>query len=301
MYDFNSYTEARSIGEAVGILCANPNARVISGGTDILIKLRSQDEAFVGRDLVGITRIPQLSGIAAGADGTITIGAATSFTQIERNDIVARHLGSLVKAAASVGGPQVRNTGTIGGNIANGATSADTAGVLFTYDAMLVIHGRDGVREVPVTEFYAGPGKVKLQQGELLAAIKIAREDYEGYCGSYIKFAVRNAMDIATLGCAVLVRQNGSMNGMIEDLRIAFGVAGPTPLRATSAEQLAKGKPITDELLEQVGEKCLESTNARDSWRAAKAFRQQLIRVLPQRAIRQALGIEGGDGIARKN
>ncbi|MCL2851572.1 MAG: xanthine dehydrogenase FAD-binding subunit XdhB [Defluviitaleaceae bacterium] len=292
MYDFNSYTEAHSIDEAVRALGGNPNARVIAGGTDVLIKLRSRDEAFVGRDLEGITRIPGLAGVSVDTQGDITIGAATSFSQIENDETITRCLASLGTAAGSIGGPQIRNVGTIGGNLANGATSADTAAVLLTYNASLVIHDSSGSHEMPACEFHTGPGKVRLEQGQLLTAVKIARADYEGYRGSYIKFAVRQAMDIATLGCAVLVKMDGNV---IEDLRIAFGVAGPTPLRAAAAERFAKGKVPSGKILEQLGRICLEDTKARDSWRAAKAFREQLITVLPQRAISQALG---GDGNA---
>ena len=292
MYDFKSYTEAYSIEEALRELNNNHNARVIAGGTDVLVKLRSRDAAFVGRDLVGITRIPGLSGVSVNDEGDIIIGAATSFTRLENDDIVTRQLSSLAAAAGSVGGPQIRNMGTIGGNLANGATSADTAAVLMTYNAVLVVHDPSGMREMPIHDFHTGPGKVRLEQGQILVAVKILRADYEGYLGSYIKFAVRQAMDIATLGCAVQVLAH---EGVIEDLRIAFGVAGPTPLRAITAERFAKGKEASPEILEQIGRLCLEDTKARDSWRAAKAFREQLITILPQRAISQALG---GDGNA---
>ncbi|MCL2617553.1 MAG: xanthine dehydrogenase FAD-binding subunit XdhB [Defluviitaleaceae bacterium] len=292
MYDFASYTEAADIHEAVGLLCANPNARIIAGGTDVLIKLRSRDEAFVGRDFVGVTRIPGMTDIRLCDDGTIVIGAAASFAKIEGDAVIAQHLPSLAQAAGSVGGPQIRNMGTVGGNLANGATSADTASMLLACDATLVIAGAQGDTEVPLAGFHQGPGRVKLEHGQILKEIRVAKAGYEGYKGGYIKFAVRRAMDIATLGCAVMIKMDGDR---IEDLRIAFGVAGPVPLRAASAEAYAKGQTLCDEVLEQIGRKCLEDTNARDSWRAAKAFRQQLISVLPGRAVRKALG---GDGDA---
>ena len=94
-------------------------------------------------------------------------------------------------------------------------------------------------------------------------------------------------MDIATLGCSVWMKEN---NGIIEDIRIAYGVAGPTPLRAASAEEFAKGKTINDETLNEIGKKCLESARARDSWRASKAFREQLVEELPKRAVKAIIG-----------
>ena len=97
-------------------------------------------------------------------------------------------------------------------------------------------------------------------------------------------------MDIATLGCAILLKEQ---SGIIDDMRIAFGVAGPTPLRATAAEAFAKGNPVSNTVLKEIGVRCLESAKARDSWRASKAFREQLIKTLPRKAIEIALGGEG--------
>jgi len=286
MFDFNEYLEPASVEEAVGLLASRPDARVIAGGTDVLIRLRERKEEFVGCALVGIRRIPPLSDISIDGEGNILIGAAASFTAVEESPLVNGHLRAVSMGAAMVGGPQIRNMGTIGGNICNGATSADTAAPLFAHNAVMVIQSPSGVREVPIREFYLGPGKVALKQGDLVTAIKIRPEDYEGYKGYYIKFSPREAMDIATLSCAAAIKMDGDKIG---DLRVAFGVAGPTPLRAVVAEEFAKGRATDGETLEQIGERCVENTKARDSWRGTKAFRENLIRNLPIRAIRAAL------------
>ena len=286
MFDFNEYFEPASVEEAVGLLGSRPDARVIAGGTDVLIRLRERSEAFVGCSLVSVRQIPSLSVIRTDEEGNILIGSTASFTAVEENETVKRHLRAVAMGAAMVGGPQIRNMGTIGGNICNGATSADTAAPLFAYNAAMVIHGPAGVREIPIREFYLGPGKVALRQGDLVTAIKIRPEDYEGYKSHYIKFSPREAMDIATLSCAAAVKMDGEKVG---DLRIAFGVAGPTPIRAEAAEAFARGLTIEDGILEQIGRKCVENTKARDSWRGTKAFRENLIGNLPGRAIRAAL------------
>ena len=285
MFDYNSYVEAGSVEEAVGYLTGHLNARVIAGGTDVLIKLRERSGQYIGCDLVGIARIPALKRITEGG-GCITIGSAVTFTHLENDPLIQKFLPGLVKAAGSVGGPQIRNMGTIGGNIANGAPSADIAPILFTHNAIIIIQNKDGTKELPISAFYKGPGKVGLSKGDLLAAVKINKCDYEGFKGEYIKFSPRNAMDIATLGCAVLIKTAG---GLIQDLRIAFGVAGPTPLRAFTAEGFAAGMPLTEETFKAIGVKCLEDTKARDSWRGSKSFREQLIQVLPGKAINSAL------------
>ena len=181
----------------------------------------------------------------------------------------------------------MRNMGTIGGNICNGATSGDSGSTLLALEAVLEIEGKDGRRDVPIGEFYLGPGKVALNHEDILVKIKIKREKYEGYKGHYIKFSPRKAMDIATLGCSVLIKEK---DGIIEDLKIAYGVAGPTPLRATEAENYAKNRKISEETLENIGKECLKASRARDSWRASKAFREQLMEELPKRALKIALG-----------
>lgn len=282
MYDIGGYTEAKTIDEVIELLKNNDNALIISGGTDVLIKTRERKSGYVGRDLIGITRIPELVGVKMNSDESIIIGPATTFSGVEKNEIITKNLNNLSYAVGTVGGPQTRNAGTIGGNICNGATSADSASTLFVYNASVIIKGINGERELPISEFYLGPGKVALEHEDVLIGIKIKKEDYKGYKGHYIKFSPRKAMDIATLGCSVLIKEN---NGVIEDLRIAFGVAGPTPIRVNNAEEYAKGKTISPEVLDKIGELCLENSKARDSWRASKAFREQLIKELPKKAI----------------
>ncbi len=285
MYDFLDYFESKTTKEAVNYLNENDEAKIISGGTDVLIKAREGKEEFNGIKLVGITRIPELKEIKFDNEENIIIGAASTFSEIENNQIIKEHLKILTVAAGSVGGPQVRNLGTIGGNICNGATSADTASSLFVLDAILIIENKDGVREVDIKDFYISAGKVNLNKDDLLVAFKVKKENYVGYKGHYIKFAQRNAMDIATLGCATMVKTNGNV---IEDLKLGFGVAGPTPIRGVVAEEFAKGKELNEDNLKLIGEKALESSKARTSWRGSKEFRENLIVELSARAIKIA-------------
>lgn len=287
MYQIGSYLEAMSLEEAISALEKNENSMIIAGGTDVLIKAREFKKGYIGRDLVGVTRIKELNEIRVEANGDVFIGAANSFSTVEKNKEVLKNFPILAKAVGTVGGPQVRNTGTIGGNVCNGATSADSASSLFTLDAIMCIAGKNGRTEMKIADFYQGPGQVALKQGEVLVGIKIKKENYEGFKGDYIKFSQRKAMDIANLGCAALIKVE---NGKIVDLKISFGVAGPVPIRAIAAEAYAKGQEVTEEVLANIGEKCLVDAKARDSWRASKAFREQLIRELPQRAIITALG-----------
>lgn len=287
MFDIKSYTEASSLKQLFELFENSSDTCIVAGGTDLLIKNRDRDEECIGKNLVGITKIPEVHGIYLDEEEAICIGAASSFTTVATNKLTKKLTPTLAYAVSTVGGPQTRNAGTIGGNVCNGATSGDSGATLFAYNAILEIRNKTGIKEIPINEFYLGPGKVKLEQGDLLVKIKIRKVDYQGFKGHYTKFAQRKALDIANLSCTTLIREN---NGIIEELRIAYGVAGPTPLRATVAEEFALGKTINEETLKEIGKKCLESTKARTSWRASKEYREHLIQLLPVRNITTALG-----------
>jgi len=193
-----------------------------------------------------------------------------------------------------VGGPQIRNIGTIGGNTCNGVTSADSASTLHAWDAIVELTGPEGVRRLPISEFYIRAGKVDIREGEIQTAILIQKESYIDTFGHYIKYSMRNAMDIATLGTSVNVRLSADKK-TVERARIAFGVAGPVPLRAKTAEALAVGKEVSMELAEQFSKAVKEDINPRDSWRAAKDFRMHIAVESAKRAFIESVKLAGGE------
>ncbi|MBP2636608.1 MAG: Xanthine dehydrogenase [Firmicutes bacterium] len=290
MYDIAKYEEAYTVEEAIALLQANPQAVIISGGSDVLIKLH--EGQLPDAQLISIHGIPELKGIKLEAGQTIAIGAGTSFSQISRSDIIQQHLPVLGEAVSMVGGPQIRNIGTIGGNVCNGVTSADSAATLFALNAKLRIQGSNTERLVAIHDFYQGPGKVDLAHGEILTAILITKENYEGYNGHYIKYAMRNAMDIATLGCTAVGK---FINNQVTDFRLALGVAGPTPLRCYKTEEIAKGRLVDQTLLAEIGKTAITEVNPRTSWRASKEFRLQLVEELSKRAFLEAYRKAGGE------
>jgi len=290
MYDIKSIYEAKSVDDAIKALSDDPKAVVICGGSDVLIKIR--EGKLSGASLVSINGLEELKGVSLDEDGTIVILPATTFSKVTGSKIIEKYIPALGFAADQAGGPQLRHVGTIGGNVCNGVTSADTASTLLTLNAELEITGPNGKRSVKLEDFYEGPGKVKLSHGELLTAIKIKKPDYEGFDGCYIKYAMRNAMDIATLGCAVHVKLDGSKT-KIDELRLAFGVAAPTPIRCHKAEAVLKGRTVS-EALGEIGSLALLEVNPRTSWRASKEFREQLVRELSGRALKEAAAKAGG-------
>ena len=286
MYDIENYYNACTVDEAVALLNEHPGAKIIAGGSDVLIRIR--EGKLAGCDLVCIRDIPELFGVTRMENGDIYIGAATTFSHITNDPLIQKYIPVLGDAVDQVGGPQVRNIGTIGGNICNGAVSADSAPTVFSLDAQLRIADSQGVHMVPVRDFYAGPGRVRLSQGQLVTHIVIPHKNYEGYTGHYIKYSMRHAMDIATLGCSVVVKVNPQA-GLVEDVRITFGVAAPVPFRCVETEKKLKGCPVNTHLYDLIENSVRQEINPRDSWRASRAFRLQIGREIARRALKTAV------------
>lgn len=291
MFDIGNVLEPKTLDEAVEMYNSNPNLRIIAGGTDVLIKMHHGE--LEGVELLSLKNVKGMDEIKVLEDGSIWIGAMTSFSQLFRSELINKHLYILSEAAVSMGGPQIRNMATVGGNISNGAVSADSAPTLFALNARLKLKSAKGERIVPITEFYDGPGRVKFQPSEILEAIIITKKNYEGLNGNYIKYCNRKAMDIAMLSVAAVCR---TQDGKFSDLRIALGVAAPTPIRCSDAESYALNKAVNDETIKEIGKNALLASKARDSWRGSKAYREHLIQVLVQRAIKEAINRAGGNG-----
>lgn len=292
MYDIENLYIAKSVQDAVEHLAEDSQAKIIAGGSDILVALHEGKHA--GCSLVSIYGLDELRGVSKDEKGRIKIGPLTSFSHITKSPIIQEHINVLGEAVDQVGGPQTRNIGTIGGNISNGMTSADSASTLFNLNAKLEITGPDGVRNIPIADYYVGPGRVDLRLGEILTAIYIDKEDYQGFEGHYIKYAIRDAMDIARLGCSVTCKLNEAKDTVLE-ARLAFGVAGPVPMRAHKAEEAIKGMKISPELFDVFSETALTEVKPRDSWRASKDFRLQLVAELSKRGLKEAIKLAGGE------
>lgn len=292
MYDIENYYNAGTIAEAVELLKEHPDARIISGGSDVLIKIR--EGKFAGTSLVCIRDIREIKGIERMESGDIYIGAGTVFSHITNDPVIQRWIPVLGEAVDQVGGPQVRNIGTVGGNICNGAVSADSVPTLFSLNAMLRLSDGKGGRTVPIRQFYLGPGRVDLQPGEILTHIVIPEREYMGYYGHYIKYSMRNAMDIAALSCSVVSKTDVSQ-GILEDIRITFGVAAPVPFRCEKTEAALKGMPVGEELYDTIEKMVREEIHPRDSWRASREFRLQIGGEIARRALIRTIELAGGD------
>ena len=292
MYDIKALYEADSVQMAVKLRLAHPEADIIAGGSDVLVQMREGKRA--GKELISIYMIDEIRGIRLDENEAIRIGSLTSFSHITKHEIIQKHINVLGEAVDMIGGPQVRNIGTIGGNTCNGVTSADSASTLHAWEAIIELTGPQGVRRVPIKEFYLKAGVVDIRAGEIQTAIIIPKESYAGYKGHYIKYAMRNAMDIATTGCSVNVKLSEDKK-TISKARIAYGVAGPVPMRCPAAEVKANGQPVCSETVKAFAAGVLEDINPRDSWRASKAFRQHIAVELAERCLIEAIRLSGGE------
>ena len=294
MYDIKELFEAKSVRDAIELRLLHPEAQIIAGGSDVLVQMREGKRA--GKELISIYGLDELRGVTIDEDENIRIGSLTSFSHITRDPIIQKYINVLGEAVDMVGGPQIRNIGTIGGNTCNGATSADSASTLHAWEAIVELTGRNGIRRIPIKDFYikAGQVDIRVEDGEIQTAILIPKTSYENTFGHYIKYAMRNAMDIATLGCSVNVRLSADKQ-TIERARIAYGVAGPVPMRAPSAEAVANGQPISYDLIDRFGLAVLNDINPRDSWRASKAFREHIAVEMAKRCLFESIRLAGGE------
>lgn len=291
MYDMKALYQAVSVRDAIDLRLAHPEAQILAGGTDVLVQMREGKRA--GKELISIHALDEIRGVTLEEDGTIRIGSLTTFSHITNDPIIQKYINVLGQAVDQVGGPQIRNAGTIGGNTCNGVTSADSASTLHAWDAIIELTGKNGVRCLPIHDFYIRAGQVDIHPDEIQTGILIPRESYENTYGHYIKYSMRNALDIATLGTSVNVRLSADKK-TVERVRIAFGVAGPVPLRATTAEAVANGQPLTQELIEKTAQAVVEDLNCRDSWRASKAFRTHMAVECTKRGLEESIKLCGG-------
>ena len=294
MYDMKAFYEAHSVEEAVRLRLEHPEAQIIAGGTDVLVQMREGRRA--GKELISIHEIDSMRGISIDEHENIRIGSLTTFSHITRDPIIIGKMNVLGEAVDMVGGPQIRNMGTIGGNTCNGVTSADSASTLHAWEAIVELTGVNGKRCLPIRDFYlkAGVVDIRAAEGEIQTALLIPRASWENTKGFYIKYGMRNAMEIATTGCSVNVRLSKDKK-TFDRVRIAYGVAGPVPMRAPSAEAAVNGRPVTMENVEAFAQAVLEDIQPRDSWRASKAFRKHIAVEMARRALIESVKRCGGE------
>ena len=275
------YHKATSIADAIAQLRDNEDAKLLAGGHSLLpmMKLRFSEAPY----LVDINGIDGLKGISIDGD-TITIGAMTTESELIRSDVLQQYCPLLVEAAKLVADPQVRNRGTIGGDVAHGDPGNDHPAVMLALDAQLVIHGPDGERTVPANGFFLGTYWTALEEFEILVAIKVpALKSGTGHGYNKLK---RKTGDYAVAGSAVVVEMNGDI---VRDIRIGLTNVAPMAIRAEAAEDLIRGKQIDDVLLKSVEKAIIEACDPAVDLRGDEEYKSHMAAIMARRSIIQAI------------
>ncbi len=258
-------------------------AQIIAGGTDLVLQAqRGQSTATV---LVDITRIPGLDFIQE-RDGYIVLGAQVTHAQAARSPLIRQKAGVLAQACASVGGPQIRNVGTLVGNVVNALPAADSAVALFALDAELEVAEAGGRRWLPIAALYGGVGVCTLDRcGQMVTAIRF-RPLADGAGSAFERLASRKALTLPILNAAAVVALDGER---FRWARIAVGPVAPTPFRATAAEDSLVGQPVTPAAIAEAARLAARDAQPRDSLlRGGKEYRTDMVAVLVRRALRRA-------------
>jgi CO/xanthine dehydrogenase FAD-binding subunit len=270
---------ARRLDEALAALASDPAMEPIAGGTDLMVEVNA-DRKRLG-SIVALDRVAELRDLSRGA--RVRVGAGVTYTRLLRE---AAASVALAEASRTVGSPQIRNAGTIGGNIARTSPAGDTLPVLAALDATIVLRASGGERRVPFAEFMTGPGRNVRRHDELVVA---AEWDDAGAAQTYIKIGTRNAMVIAVVSLALVIDRARQRVG------VALGSCGPTILRATEAERFASGlleergwdKPLTlsDSARAEVGRLVAAAARPIDDVRGTAAYRRHSLAVIAGRAL----------------
>jgi aerobic carbon-monoxide dehydrogenase medium subunit len=276
------YLAPKTVQEACSLLSQHGDkAKVKAGGTDVLNVMK--ERKITPQYLIGISGLSDLDYIKADADG-IKIGALTTLTSLGNSSVIKEKLPCLAEVPPRMATVQIRNMGTLGGNLCNAAPSADTAPILICLGAKAKIAGSNGERVVALEDFFTGPGKTVLGNGELLVEIQVPNQP-ANTAGAYFKMS-RVAVDLAVVGVGVVVTRDGDS---CKDIKITLGAVAPTPIRAKKAEALVKGKKIDDALLEQAGKIASEEATPIDDVRGSAFYRTEIVKVYTKRAIKQAM------------
>ena len=276
------YHRPSTVDEAVGLLASlGSEAKILAGGHSLLpmMKLRfAQPE-----HLVDINRIPELKGVRVIGDD-IVIGAMTSENSVIADPVLNEKVPLLPEAAKLIADPQVRNRGTIGGDIAHGDPANDHPALALACDAVMTIAGPNGTRQVPASEFFLGTYWTALEESDILTQITV--KAFPSGAGYSYKKLKRKTGDWATAACAVVIALSG---GTVSHIRITLTNLGPTALRANEAESILMGQQVSDALIRQAAEKAMEICDPAEDLRGDAEYKTAMAGQMVQRAIYDAL------------
>ncbi len=277
------YLNPDNIQEACLLLSEHKgNARLIAGGTDLLISLKNRE--IMPEYVINLDSIPELNYIRYDG-GSLSIGALATIQDLESSPVVKESFPVLADAARQMGSPQIRNMATVIGNICRAAPSADMAPVMIGLGAKLRTIYTGGERIINIDEFFVGPGETGIDNTEILVEIQVPAMP-PNTRGVYLKIARREAVSIAFTGVAVIVTMD-SNNAVIEDVKIVLGAVASTPVRAGKAEELLKGKVVDSGLIEEAAKAAAKIAAPISDIRCSAGYRSEMVKVLVSRALKK--------------
>lgn len=283
------YKIPRTVKEACDLLWDyGDQARLIAGGTDLVIALRKDD--LKPSCLIDVTNIRELRKIEE-RNGMIFIGAAATHSEIASSLVIKKHGRVLSDAVAEIGSPQIRNVGTIGGNIVNASPAADTLPPLMVLDAVAQVMSSEGQKEVPLHLLFKGPYETALRPHEILVSVSFKKLSSDVKT-SFVRLARREAMAIARMSVAVIL-QRAKGKRQIKEVRISLGSVTPTPQRITDVEAILRGKTPDEKRLKIASRKISEVMIQHSGVRPTTSYKAPVVEALFMRSLRQALGKEG--------
>lgn len=286
------YAAPTSLAEAASLLARAPGqARVLAGGTDLIVQLR---EHVREADLVvDVKRIPELTELTYTEAAGLRLGASTPCYRIYENAAVSAAYPALADAARIIGGWQISSRASVGGNLCNSSPAGDSLAPLLALGVRCVIVGLDGTREIPAAEFCTAPGRNVLAKGELLATLVFPPPAAKA-SSAYERFIPRNEMDIAVAGASSWVHLNAAGDTIV-DARVALSAVAPTVRLADAANRFLPGQPAVESTCERAGELARESASPISDMRGTAEFRHHLVGVLVKRTLAKAVARARGE------
>lgn len=277
------YIAPTSVDEAVAALVkGGRDTRVMAGGTDLIVKIRHR--MLFPKCIVNLKRIAGLDAITVDKTNGLTIGATALLADVAAHKGIRRHYPTVAEAAGATANVQVRNMGTVVGNLCNASPSADNAPTLMAMAATVDIAGPTGSRSMPLDQFFQGPGITALKTGEIVTAIRVP-PPVAGSGTAYHSLSQRGKLDCSAVGVGTMIVLKGDH---CTDARIIVGACAPVPMRTRAAEKMLIGKGITDTLIRRAAQKASEETSPITDVRASAPYRWKMVSVLTIRALTDA-------------
>jgi carbon-monoxide dehydrogenase medium subunit len=276
-----NYQIPGSLEEALELLNSTEHPKILAGGTDLIPQIRGEE--IYSRNIIDINNLRELSYVKDEEDH-IKIGATTTHSHLIKSDIIKEHIPALYEAVSEIGSPQIRNIGTIGGNLCNASPAADTATPLLVHDSEVTVTSKKDVRVTPLQNLFAGPKINSLKEGEILTEIRFHKPSRRSG-SAFRRIGRRKAFTLSIVNVAAYLELQGDS---CKDVRIALGAVAGTPLRLYELEDRIRGE-LTSFALREAANNCIKYIDPITDLRSSAEYRREMTKMLTKRALEASL------------